>query len=118
MVAAGTEVVTGLALIFVPTVFVQLLFPGELSVPGRALAPLAGFGLLSLALACWPSQFPGGSAASALRAFLLFSALAAVYLIYWGVVGSGVGVLLWPAAIFHGILALLLGLVWVRARAT
>jgi hypothetical protein len=107
-------VVTGLLLIVVPAFFVRLLFAGELFGPGRALAPLGGFGLLALALACWPSRAVGWSAVPALRAFSLFSMLSAAYLIYRGVEGADVGILLWPAAVFHAILALFLG--WVLFR--
>jgi len=103
-----------LVLIVAPSFFTQLLFGAGLSAPGRALVPLAGFGLLSLAWACWPSRATGWSAAPALRAFLLFSLLAAAYLIYLGVGSTEVGILLWPAAVFHAILALLLG--WVLLR--
>lgn len=114
--AAGTEVVTGLALIVAPSVVARLLFGGDLSGPGQALGTLAGFGLLALALACWPARDAAGSAAPALRGMLLFSLLAALYLAYRGVVGGAVGLLLWPAAAFHAVLALLLARVWLRTQ--
>jgi hypothetical protein len=116
ILAAGTEVATGLVLISVPSLFTQLLFGRELVGAGLALAPLAGFGLLSLAWACWPSKVSGWSAIPALRAFLLFSLLSAGYLVYLGVGSGEIGILLWPAVVFHGVLALLLAWVWLRAQ--
>jgi len=112
--AAGTEVVTGLALIVDTSIVTRLLFGGDLPGPGRALGTLAGLALLALALACWPSRDATGSVRPALRAMLLFSLLVALYLIYWGVANGAVGILLWPAAVFHAVLALLLARVWLR----
>jgi len=117
MLAAGTEVLTGLVLIGAPSGFARLLFGGGLSAPGLALAPLAGIALLALAVACWPVRHAAGSAAHAVRAMLLFSLLAALYLIYRGIGGETVGPLLWPAAVFHAVLALLLGRAWQGVRA-
>ena len=109
LLAAGTEVLTGLVLFGAPSAFVRLLFGGDLSVPGLALAPLAGIALLALAVACWPVRQGASSAGPATRAMLLFSLLAALYLAYRGIRGDAVGPLLWPAAAFHAVLVVLLG---------
>jgi len=114
--AAGIEVVTGLALIVDPSIVARLLFGGDLSGPGQALGTLGGFALFALALACWPTRDAAGSTARALRAMLLFSLLAALYLVYLGVGGGAAGPLLWPAAALHAVLTLLLGRVWLRLR--
>ena len=114
MVAAGVEVVTGFVLLIAPGVFTHLIFGGELSNPGRAFGPLAGFALLALVLACWPVA--GRPALPALQAFLFFSACAAVYLVYRGISNSTeVGVLLWPAAAMHALLAVFLA--WAVRKA-
>jgi hypothetical protein len=55
-----------------------------------------------------------------LKAYTVFAAVPARpagYLIFLGVGATEVGIMLWPAAIFHGILALLLGWVLLRSPA-
>ena len=115
MVAAGAEVVTALVLIVDPGLFAHLLFGGELSRSGQGLGRLGGFALLALAWVCLPSKAAGWSPIPALRAFLLFSLFSAIYLIFLGVRGADVGIILWPAAIAHAVLAALLG--WALMRA-
>jgi hypothetical protein len=110
-VAVGIEVLTGLALIFDPSLVTRMLFAGELSTAGLALAPLAGFGLLALCIACWPGARTA-DLTPAFRAMLTFSALSALYLVYHVVRGGSAGFLLWPAAVTHAALAT--ALVWVR----
>jgi hypothetical protein len=112
-VAAGVEVVTGLVLIIRPSLFVWLLFGAELSDAGQALGRLAGFALLALALACWPRVGEIGEAKAALRALLVFSLLTAIYLVYVGVRGEQVGILLWPAAALHAALTVPLVRGWL-----
>lgn len=114
--AAGTEVVTGLVLMVAPSLVTRLLFGADLSAPGQALAPLAGFGLLSLAWACWPSRDPAWTATRPVSGMLLFSLLSALYLVLRGVVDQPVGGLLWPAAGFHGAMTLLLARQWLNER--
>lgn len=114
-IAAGVEVGTGLALIAAPSLFTRLLFGSEMTSPGPGLGRLGGFGLLALAVACWPTR--DAAAGPPLRGMLLFSALCAVYLIYRGIRGGAIGPLFWPAAAFHAILALLLARAWRRERA-
>jgi hypothetical protein len=99
--AAGTEVATGLTLIVAPDLVTRMLFGADLSAPGQALAPLAGFGLLSLAWACWPNRDPAWTATRPLSGMLLFSFLSAFYLVYRGLADRLIGGLLWPAAGFR-----------------
>jgi len=106
MLAAGVEVATGAVLIAAPSLFSTLLFGGELGAAGTAIARLGGIALLSLVAAVWPH---GGTApVSALRAMLLFSAGCALYLVSFGFRAETVGVILWPAAVAHGVLGILL----------
>ena len=114
-VAAGLEVGTGIVLIASPSLFTRLLFGSELFSPGPGVARLGGFALLSLALACWPTR--DAAAGPPLRAMLVFSVLCAAYLIYRGIRGGATGPLLWPGAVLHSVLALLLARAWRRERA-
>ncbi len=109
-VAAGIEVGTSWLLIIRPSLFVWLLFAAELSEVGQMLGRLAGFALLALALACWPGG--GADVRSALRALLVFSGLATLYLAYLGIAGALSGILLWPAVALHAALTILLGRDW------
>lgn len=114
--AAAIEIPTGLVLVFDPSIFTRLLFAAEMSGPGDALGPLAGFGLLALAIACWPSRGGSAPAASAVCALLTFSLLCAVYLAYRGVTMDETGPLLWPATAGHAFLGLLLLWNWLAPR--
>ena len=106
--AVAIEAPTSLALIFTPAIFMQLIFGPAGSDSGHALGPLAGFGLLALAVACWPTHRVATPAANTVLALLLFSVLCACYLAYWGIVGGNTGLLLWPAAAGHALIAALL----------
>jgi hypothetical protein len=114
MVAAGTEVVSGLVLIDDPSFLTRLVFGGEMAKPGQGLGRVAGFGLSALALACWPSQKTVASDVRSVRAMLAFNVLCSLYFVYRGARGGGAGPLLWPAAGVHGVLAALLAMTLLR----
>jgi hypothetical protein len=67
-------------------------------------------------VSCWPRAFEGENR-QALAPLLALSLLATVFLIYVGIGGVNVGVLLWPAAAAHLILAILLVRAWMSGRA-
>lgn len=115
--AAALEIPTGLVLIFKPSIVTKLLFAGEMSVPGNALGPLAGFGLVALAVACWPSRADPAPSSSAVKSLLGFSFSCAGYLAYCGLTMNDPGPLLWPAAAGHAFLGLLLLRYWVARPA-
>ena len=106
------EAATGLTLMAVPSVVVRLLLGGEISGASIPLGRVAGFGLVSLGMACWPGRDPTGKTAPAFRAMLTYNSLAALYLLSLGIGGEWVGPLLWPAVALHGILSLLLARHW------
>ena len=106
------EAATGLALMAVPSVVVRLLLGGEISGASLPLGRVAGFGLLSLGIACWPGRDPTGNTAPALRAMLTYNSLATLYFLFLGIGGEFVGPLLWLAVALHGILSLLLARQW------
>jgi hypothetical protein len=104
--AATVEAATGLALMAVPAVVVRLLLGEEISGAAVSLGRVAGFGLLSLGLACWPRR--GATDANVIRAILTYNALTTLYLLYLGIAGERVALLLWPAVALHGILSVLI----------
>jgi hypothetical protein len=100
ILAAVGEVATGVALLLVPSLIGQLLFGAEPVGVGLAMARVAGIALIGLGVACWPGPPRVG--------MLTYSAVAALYLVYVGIVGGLSGLLLWPAVILHVIIAALL----------
>jgi hypothetical protein len=81
------EAATGLTLMAVPSVVVRLLLGGEISGASIPLGRVAGFGLLSLGMACWPGRDPTRTRAPAFRAMLTYNSLAALYLLSLGIGG-------------------------------
>jgi hypothetical protein len=111
--AAALEAATGLALMIDPPVVARLLLGDGVSGTALALGRVAGFGLLSLGLACWPgSERLSGS--PALRGLLCYNLLATIYLLYLGIGGEWVGVLLWPVVAIHAVLTSLLARAWLK----
>ena len=106
------EAAMGLALMAVPSVVVRLLLGGEISGASIPLGRVAGFGLLSLGMACWPGRDVTGNTAPAFRAMLTYNSLATLYLLCLGIGGEWGGPLLWPAVALHGIVSLLLARKW------
>ena len=115
-IAAGTEMLSGLTLIVRPSLLPNLLFGSSLSGAGEALAPLAGLGLLALAIVCWPTVDVTAQPGPALRAMLFFNAASALYLAGRALWSAEAGPLALPAAAFHGLLAAWLARVWLRGR--
>jgi len=111
MLTAVIEAATGLALMAMPAVVVRLLLGGELGGAGIPLGRVAGFALLSLGVACWPSSEPAGNTGPALRAMLTYNVLATLFFLYLGI-GEWAGPLLWPVAALHAVLSLLLARQW------
>ncbi len=114
--AAGLEVVTGAGLVVAPSLLARLLFGSEMNASGDLVGRISGLVMLCLALGCWPRAFEGEDR-QALAPLIALSLLATVYLIYVGMGGVNVGVLLWPAAATHLILAILLARAWMSRRA-
>ncbi len=101
--ASGLEVLTGLGLVVAPSLLARLLFGSDLNAAGEATGRIAGLVMLCLAAGCWPRA--AGAAGQALAPLLALSVLAALYLVVIGFGGTTVGVLLWPAAAAHAVLA-------------
>jgi hypothetical protein len=104
--AACAEVITGLALLIVPSLVVRLLLGEELTPIAIPVARVAGIALIALGIACWPGP--------PLVGMLIYSALVTLYLAYLGFAGGLTGLFLWPAVALHGILSILMGLSLAR----
>jgi hypothetical protein len=111
--AAIVESITGLALMAQPALVARLLLGADLSGAGLAVGRVAGCGLLSLGLACWPRR---EAALPALRAMFTYNLLVGAYLAFLRLGGELVGMLQLPVMALHTVLALLFGTVMVRAR--
>ena len=114
--AAGLEVMTGAGLVVAPSLLGRLLFGSEMNASGDLVGRISGVVMLCLAFGCWPRPLEG-EYRQALAPLLALSLLATVFLIYVGIGGVNVGVLLWPAAATHLILAILLARAWMGLRA-
>lgn len=115
-VAAGLEVLTGLALVVAPSLVARLLFSSDMNAAGEAIGRISGLVMLCLAAGCWPRTGESGRH-QALVPLVALSWLAAAFLVVTGLIGANVGLLLWPAAAFHLILAALLTWTWASAPA-
>jgi len=111
---AFLEVGTGLALLVVPSVVVQLLLssPLETSV-AVTLGRVAGAALLALGVACWLARDDTQSSAARglVAAMTLYNVGAVVILGAVGIGSQPLGIALWPAVILHSVMAL-----WCIAR--
>lgn len=114
-IAALAEAVTGIALIAIPNAVAQLVLDQGLAGAGLAVGRLAGVALLALGIGAWVGRLERGRTATS-AAMLAYNILAAIYLLYLGLVGSPAGILLWPAVAFHAVLGLLLVQAWFSNR--
>jgi len=103
------EAATGLALIIAPSLVGRLLFGEELAGIVIPVARVLGIALLALGVCCWPGS-------TALCGMLTYSALVTLYLLYLGIRGEWVGLLLWPVIALHGILTALLAWASFQSR--
>jgi hypothetical protein len=102
--AVAAEAGLGVILLAWPPIVVRLLFAAEISGIAVVVSRFGGICLVGLGVACWP----GNSASQPRNGMMTYSSLAMLYLTYIGVRGEMVGVLLWPAVVFHAILVVLL----------
>jgi hypothetical protein len=98
--AACAEIITGLALLVVPSLVGRLLLGEELTGIAIPVARVTGIALIALGIACWPGP--------PLLGMLTYSAVVALYLAYLGFAGGFAGVVLWPAVALHIMLTVLL----------
>jgi hypothetical protein len=109
-IAVVIVVVIGLGLILTPALVVRLFFSSDLAGVGMAIGRLAGLGLLSLAIACWPLPTP---TLPALRGMLAYNLMTTAYLALQLIRGR-TGQLLSLLLVIHALLAVLLAAAWLR----
>jgi hypothetical protein len=88
-----------------PSFLTSVLFSTGLTPGGRAIGRVGGFGLFSLAIACWPGV--EDQRMQPIRALFLYNFLATCYLGYLRAVGEFSSPFLLPACVVHGVMALL-----------
>ncbi len=97
-----------MALIVVPSLVGRLLLGAEPTGVAIPVARVGGIALIALGVACWPGPL--------LVAMLIYSAAVTIYLAYVGFAGGLTGILLWPAAVAHAALTLILARAWFKSR--
>jgi hypothetical protein len=115
MAAAGLEAGLGAVLLLDPGIVSRLILGEDLSGSGIVLGRVAGFGFLAFGIACWPMRASDISKRQ-LQALLTYNVLLPIYLIWLGIHGTMVGILLWPVVATHAVLAILLGSAYLRQR--
>jgi len=113
--SAAAEAGTGIALMLGPSIVIPLLLRGTTTDLAIWLGRFVGVALLSLGLACWPEPHRPTVSVAAFRAMLTYNTLVALLFGYLGAVVHVGGLLMWPAALLHLVIALLL---WMRRRDT
>jgi hypothetical protein len=112
--AAALEVAVGLSLVIVPSLLPRLLFGEGIVGAAAAMGRMAGLGLFSLGIACWPPRDERNGRAAAYRALIAYNVLVTLLLVVLGIGRRWVGLLLWPSVVLHIVLAVLLIAGWTR----
>ena len=118
-VTALVETGTGLLLLIWPALVFALLFGWRQVAPETLLiGRVAGAGVISIGVASWPARrdtrTPGEL--GVLAGVLTYNALAALLLAFAGAGLKMTGVLLWPAVVYHAVLATWCVACWPRRR--
>jgi O-antigen ligase len=106
--AALAELGIGLVLVVEPSVIVRLLLGEPIVGLAAVLGRCFGVALVALGIACWPQASSDSSSAMPRLGMAVYNALVTLYLGYLGVVSHMNGILLWPTALLHAGVALLL----------
>jgi hypothetical protein len=108
IVTAIAEAGTGLLILSCPSVPVEVLLGiKDVSPEVTICARIAGAALLGIGVACWIGRSDTHSSAQLglLTGALIYDLAAAAILAYAGLILSMVGIILWPAVMLHGGLA-------------
>lgn len=99
----------GLALLVSPALTVSILIGAPFDTPADSIVGrVAGAALFALGLACWLAQNDqhARAAKGLIVSLLLYNVAAAIVLVYAGLGLRLVGTGLWPAAVFHVVMAI------------
>lgn len=107
-----SESATGFALIVLPAIVTQLLLGEAASGIAVIISRFTGICLLGLGIACWP----GEHFIQAVRGMFLYNILVAILFIYIGLFTGWIGILLWPVAILHFVMAVLLANILIKGQ--
>ena len=106
IVTALAEGGTGIALLVVPSVIVELLLGAGLSSPQSfVLGRIAGAALVSIGVACWLARKADAVVTGLVAGMLIYNVAVPVLLIYAAMADGMQGVALSPASILHVMLA-------------
>lgn len=115
ILTTAAEALTGLFLLAAPSLVVRLLLGSSAAEP-VTLARICGVALLTIAVACWPRQVSRSNLQQQCFAMLVYSAGAGLLLASVGLFGPTFGILLWPAAILHVLIAVSLLIVGLPSQ--
>ena len=104
-------------MLIAPCIVTQLLLGGDSPSAAVGRARLGGAALLSLAIAAWPEAGSTAQSRRSLPALLTYNLLTVVLLLFPGIRGLWLGVLLWPAVMLHAFLTVLLARIWASQMA-
>jgi len=105
------EASTGMLVLALPALLIRLLFNCEINTSGVLVGRFAGVCLIALAVACWPE----GNMHQAVSGMLTYNLLVTIYFLVVGISG-GAGILLWPVALTHAGLTVLLVRAWRKQK--
>ena len=107
IVTTAFEGTTGLLLLLLPAVVLAWLFGWrEIGRETALMGRVAGAAVLGLSVASWMAREDGGSRAerALLTGLLIYNVVAFVLLAVAGTTQHMIGLLLWPAVLYHGAL--------------
>ena len=107
-VTALVETGTGLLLLVWPALVLALLFGWRQVAPETLLiGRVAGAAVISIGVASWPARRDTGSPAQlgVLAGLLTYNVVVTLVLVFAGAVLRMIGIVLWPAVVYHAALA-------------
>lgn len=109
MIAAWIEIFVGVSFLLALNAQSQLIFGVTTEGSGVHFAQLAGIALISLGIACMPSNHAGTRQIAA-RSLLVYNIAATIFFAWIALATTLRGVVLWPVVILHTVLSIMLAL--------